>query len=134
MADIDAHANYAAFVTEQTNVEADVATYQATYLAANKRYWQGLISLALADIGDAGRSVVANTLPDGETDAWDAVTSETTRGSWTCDIYDRGGDLPGYILRVQVQHDDGGGVATYRKETWYGPRTDSAYSTITKEP
>lgn len=134
MAAIETAPNYSTLTAEFDSIAAEVATYQATFLAANKRYWQGLLSHPTQDIAATTRAMVAVTIPVDETTSWDSVSSASVLASYECDKYNGGGGLPGYILRARILYDDGAGSRTYRKEAWYGPRSDSEYSSFIKEP
>jgi hypothetical protein len=131
MAAFSEHANHAAVLSEFSAVASDVATYQATYLSTNKRYWQGLLSHTLQTLDDGTQAFTSSPVAGGETEGWDQVSTENVRASYECDAYNGGGDHPGYILRAKIKHDSGGGEETYQKEQWYGPRSDSEFSNFT---
>jgi len=57
--------------------EGSIATFQANYLAVNKRYWQGLLTPPVASKEAADKEIEVDRKPTDQVEDWFAVLAST---------------------------------------------------------
>ena len=126
---IDKHPRFANLEAEFESVWLLLQTWQAAHYSSRRLYWQALRSHPHQRLETAAlRSPVRGTLPTNETQGWDEVTlMHRVFASYWVDVYDKGGNHPGWILVAEIQYDAGDGVFIYRRERYFGPRSDDVF-------
>lgn len=121
---IDGSPNFTALEQEFDAVSDDLEAWQTSRYQLSKDYWQGLNSMVLDDVARPPKTVQPGNKPSNETQDWTSVIKRKTRASYECDFYNRGGDLPGWILRAEILYN----AQIWRKERYFGPRSDAVFA------